>query len=73
MATYWNVLSGKWDDGVSWLGGKAPGSGETAVVAHGTLTVSSPDMSGLIIVGQTIDSVCWAELDVRGFADNFFT
>lgn len=67
MATYfWNSFSGKWGDAANWLGGVAPGKGDTAVVAHGTITNSTPDMSGLTIEGQTIEVIAANQLTLSG-------
>ena len=67
MATiFWNVFNGTWSDGSSWLGGVAPGDGDTAVMAHGTLTNSTADMTGLNIVGQTIEIVAANQLSLSG-------
>ncbi len=67
MATYfWNVASGAWDDPGSWLGGEAPGLGDTGVVAHGPLTNSTPDLSGLSVAGQTIEIVAANQLVFNG-------
>ncbi len=63
---FWNVVLGKWDDGASWLGGDAPGIGDTGVIGHGIFTNSTVDFEGLYLENQTIDVVAANQLSFKG-------
>ncbi|HUG10433.1 MAG TPA: hypothetical protein VMM36_05445, partial [Opitutaceae bacterium] len=63
----WLGGSGEWSAGANWIGGVAPGAGDTAVVSSGTVTISEGtviSVAGFTLSGGTLNGA--GQLNITG-------